>query len=69
MTESLSRAHAEERDRNDPLRACRSEFHLPLGEDRPGAMIESMGLDEATASRLLHGSALEFLGLTRDRFQ
>lgn len=33
MTESLSRAHAEERDRNDPLRACRSEFHLPLGDD------------------------------------
>jgi aminocarboxymuconate-semialdehyde decarboxylase len=49
--------------------ALGSDYPFPLGEDRPGTMIESMGLDEATASRLLHGSALEFLGLSRDRFQ
>ena len=49
--------------------ALGSDYPFPLGEDRPGAMIESMGLDEATAARLLHGSALEFLGLSRDRFQ
>ena len=56
MTESLSRAHAEERDRNDPLRACRSEFHLPLGEDgRPLIYFagHSLGLQPRSTAKLV----------------
>ncbi len=49
--------------------ALGSDYPFPLGEERPGTMIESMGLDEATTAQLLHGTALEWLGLTRDRFQ
>jgi aminocarboxymuconate-semialdehyde decarboxylase len=49
--------------------ALGSDYPFPLGEERPGAMIESMQLDEATAARLLNGSALEWLGIPRDRFQ
>ncbi len=48
--------------------ALGSDYPFPLGEDRPGTLIESMGLDDATRSRLLHGTALEWLGLARERF-
>lgn len=48
--------------------ALGSDYPFPLGEDRPGTLIESMGLDEATRARLLHGTALEWLGLPRERF-
>jgi aminocarboxymuconate-semialdehyde decarboxylase len=49
--------------------ALGSDYPFPLGEDRPGEMIESMGLDRATVERLMHGTALEWLGLDRERFQ
>lgn len=49
--------------------ALGSDYPFPLGEDRPGTLIESMGLDEETRTRLLSGSALEWLGLARERFQ
>jgi len=49
--------------------ALGSDYPFPLGEDRPGTLIESMGLDEETKERLLSGSALEWLGLARERFQ
>jgi len=43
-----------------------SDFPFPLGEDRPGALIESMGdLPEVTTHRLLAGTAAEFLALDR----
>ncbi len=43
--------------------ALGSDYPFPLGEDRPGAMIESMpDLDALTKSRLLTETALEFLG-------
>jgi aminocarboxymuconate-semialdehyde decarboxylase len=48
--------------------ALGSDYPFPLGEDRPGALIESMGLDEATRARLLHGTALEWLGMPPERF-
>ncbi len=48
--------------------ALGSDYPFPLGEDRPGELIESMGLDEKTRARLLHGTALEWLNLPRSRF-
>jgi aminocarboxymuconate-semialdehyde decarboxylase len=49
--------------------ALGSDYPFPLGEDRPGQMIESMRLDSAIVERLMHGTALEWLGLDRERFQ
>lgn len=44
--------------------ALGSDYPFPLGEARPGAMIESMGdLTVPQKTRLLHGTAVEFLGL------
>ncbi len=48
--------------------ALGSDYPFPLGEDRPGTLIESMDLDVETRSRLLSGTALEWLGLAKDRF-
>ncbi len=49
--------------------ALGSDYPFPLGEDVPGAMIESMPLDQETLARLLHGTALEWLALDRRRFE
>jgi aminocarboxymuconate-semialdehyde decarboxylase len=49
--------------------ALGSDYPFPLGEDRPGEMIEAMDLDRATVERLMHGTALEWLGLGHERFQ
>ncbi len=47
--------------------ALGSDYPFPLGEARPGQLIESMDdLPSATKDRLLWGTALEFLGLTGD---
>jgi len=48
--------------------ALGTDYPFPLGEDHPGGLIESMGLDEATRARLFHGTALEWLNLPRERF-
>jgi aminocarboxymuconate-semialdehyde decarboxylase len=49
--------------------ALGSDYPFPLGEPVPGAMIESMlDLSPATRARLLHGTALEWLGLDLERF-
>jgi aminocarboxymuconate-semialdehyde decarboxylase len=48
--------------------ALGSDYPFPLGEERPGTLIESLELDSDTKARLLHGTALEWLGLTRERF-
>ena len=40
----------------------------PLGEEVPGGLIESVDLDDLTKARLLHGTALEWLNLGKDRF-
>jgi len=45
--------------------ALGSDYPFPLGEARPGDLIRSMPeLSERDRSRLLHGTALEFLGFT-----
>jgi len=50
--------------------ALGSDYPFPLGEHRPGSLIESMAdLDEPTRRRLLAGTAVEFLGLTRPGFE
>jgi aminocarboxymuconate-semialdehyde decarboxylase len=48
--------------------ALGSDYPFPLGEDHPGELIESLGLDENTRARLLHGTALEWLQLPKERF-
>ena len=45
--------------------AMGSDYPFPLGEHRPGELVESMALDEATRDRLLAGTALEWLNLDR----
>ena len=48
--------------------ALGSDYPFPLGEARPGAMIAAAGFDAATRQALLHGAALEWLGLASSRF-
>ncbi len=49
--------------------ALGSDYPFPLGEARPGALIEAMPqLDHATRMRLLRGTALEWLGLNENEF-
>jgi len=49
--------------------ALGSDYPFPLGEARPGELIESLEeLNDAQRARLLGGTALEFLGLTASRF-
>jgi aminocarboxymuconate-semialdehyde decarboxylase len=46
-----------------------SDYPFPLGEASPGALIDSMeDLGAATRTRLLGGTALEFLGLEAGGF-
>jgi aminocarboxymuconate-semialdehyde decarboxylase len=48
--------------------ALGSDYPFPLGEARPGKLIDSSGFPEETRARLLHGTALEWLGLPGARF-
>jgi aminocarboxymuconate-semialdehyde decarboxylase len=48
--------------------ALGSDYPFPLGENVPGALIESMKLAPAVRDRLLHGTALEWLALDKERF-
>jgi aminocarboxymuconate-semialdehyde decarboxylase len=48
--------------------ALGSDYPFPLGEAHPGRLIESAGLALSTTARLLHGTALEWLGLPETRF-
>ena len=49
--------------------ALGSDYPFPLGEATPGRLIDSMtSLSAETKERLLAGTALEFLGLSIDRF-
>lgn len=50
--------------------ALGSDYPFPLGEERPGALIESLtDLTPGVRDRLLSGTALEFLGAARERFE
>ena len=48
--------------------ALGSDYPFPLGEHVPGAMIDGMDLSDQTKARLLHGTALEWLSLGKERF-
>ena len=43
-----------------------SDYPFPLGEARPGALVESLGLPPHTLDRIRAGTALEWLGRTAD---
>jgi aminocarboxymuconate-semialdehyde decarboxylase len=48
--------------------ALGSDYPFPLGEARPGALIDSCGFPEDVRARMLHGTALEWLGLPAARY-
>jgi aminocarboxymuconate-semialdehyde decarboxylase len=48
--------------------ALGSDYPFPLGEPRPGDLIDSCEFPDRICSRLLHGTALEWLGLPGERF-
>jgi aminocarboxymuconate-semialdehyde decarboxylase len=49
--------------------ALGTDYPFPLGEERPGELIASLGLGENARARLLHGTALEWLALPASRFR
>ena len=46
-----------------------TDYPFPLGEQEPGSGIEALGLDETSNARLMHGTALEWLDLSKARFE
>lgn len=48
--------------------ALGSDYPFPLGENVPGALIKSMPWDDTTKNLLLHGAALDWLGLKKENF-
>ena len=48
--------------------ALGTDYPFPLGELRPGALIDSMPYSHSVKERLMHGSALEWLGLSKEQF-
>ena len=49
--------------------ALGTDYPFPLGELEPGKLIESMPFDNTAKERLFNGTALEWLGLDKSRFQ
>lgn len=49
--------------------ALGTDYPFPLGELEPGKLIDTMLYDDAAKERLLNGTALEWLGLDKRRFQ
>ncbi|MDX1460985.1 MAG: amidohydrolase family protein [Xanthomonadales bacterium] len=45
-----------------------SDYPFPLGEQRPGSLVETIGLDGERQAAIYHGNALRWLGLDQDRF-
>lgn len=48
--------------------ALGTDYPFPLGELSPGKLIESMPYSDKIKERLMHGSALEWLGLKKEQF-
>jgi len=48
--------------------ALGSDYPFPLGEHVPGSLIDSMPYSEHTKALLMHGAALEWMGLKADGF-
>jgi aminocarboxymuconate-semialdehyde decarboxylase len=46
-----------------------SDYPFPLGEDRPGALVESLGLGREALDRILRANALDWLGEKGARFR
>ncbi|HTL82277.1 MAG TPA: amidohydrolase family protein [Bacteroidia bacterium] len=46
--------------------ALGSDYPFPLGENVPGTLIKTMDWDEETKEKLLHGAALEWLGINKN---
>lgn len=52
-----------------PEKVCMgTDYPFPLGELSPGKLVRDTGFDAKTEELLLGESALEFLGLTKDKF-
>jgi aminocarboxymuconate-semialdehyde decarboxylase len=49
--------------------ALGTDYPFPLGEAMPGELITSCGFAGKTVERLLHGTALEWMNLPKERFQ
>lgn len=49
--------------------ALGTDYPFPLGEHRPGKLIEESGLDPETKERLLSGTALEWLNRRREDYE
>ncbi len=49
--------------------AIGSDYPFPLGEARPGALVESLALDTRIRDKLDHENALAWLGVPRARFE
>ncbi len=52
----------------DKRMALGTDYPFPLGELKPGELIESLGLSSQSQQRLYSGTALEWLGLTQGDF-
>lgn len=48
--------------------ALGSDYPFPLGEEVPGKLIQNMNLSDPVKEQLLSGSALEWLGLSKEAF-
>ena len=48
--------------------ALGSDYPFPLGENIPGTMIKQSAYSDEVKAQLLHGSALEWLGLSKSKF-
>ncbi len=49
--------------------ALGTDYPFPLGETSPGALIRSMNFSDEVKEKLLNGSALEWLGCSKNKFQ
>lgn len=49
--------------------ALGTDYPFPLGELQPGQLIKSMGYEQQVTDNLLHGAALEWLGMELKAFQ
>jgi aminocarboxymuconate-semialdehyde decarboxylase len=48
--------------------ALGSDYPFPLGELAPGKLIENSQFPDKIKEKLLHGSALKWLGLSKEQF-
>jgi aminocarboxymuconate-semialdehyde decarboxylase len=46
-----------------------TDYPFPLGEQEPGSGISALGLDAGGEARLFNGTALDWLGLSANRFE